>query len=32
MISKFGDALGVELEDVFSGVEPILFRETEPAE
>ena len=26
MISKFGDALGVALEPVFSGVDPILFR------
>ena len=27
MISKFGDALGVELEPVFADVEPILFKE-----
>ena len=23
-ISKFGDALGVELEEVFSGIQPLL--------
>ena len=27
MISKFGDALGVELEPVFAGTDPILFRQ-----
>lgn len=27
MVSKFGDALQVELEPVFSGVEPILFKQ-----
>ncbi len=27
MVSKFGDALGVELESVFDGIQPILFRE-----
>ncbi len=27
MVSKFGDALGVALEPVFDGIEPILFRE-----
>lgn len=27
MVSKFGDALGVELEPVFSGAAPILFRD-----
>ena len=26
MVSKFGDALGVELEPVFDGIEPILFK------
>ena len=26
MVSKFGDSLGVELEPVFDGIEPILFR------
>lgn len=27
IVSKFGDALGVELESVFDGIQPILFRE-----
>ncbi len=31
MVSKFGDALGVELEPVFDGIQPIPFREGAPA-
>ena len=27
IVSKFDDALGVELESVFDGIQPILFRE-----
>ena len=30
-VSKFGDALGVQLEDVFTGHEPVLFAEEPPA-
>jgi AhpD family alkylhydroperoxidase len=30
-VSKFGDALGVQLEDVFSGHQPVLFNEEPPA-